>query len=109
MNSSHIIESHDSVQQIIAQLKHYLPSQSPLKDFVHHNSLHAFQDKTFFDAIFTARDIFGYNVTLNISEFRNLYALGRINHEVLKKIIIENKGIDQLQEWLNKGKGATDE
>ena len=102
MKSSHIIESHDSVQQIIAQLKHYLPSQSPLKDFVHHNSLHAFQDKTFFDAIFTARDIFGYNVTLNISEFRNLYALGRINYEVLKKIIIENKGIDQLQEWLNK-------
>ncbi len=102
MKSSHIIESHDSVQQIIAQLKHYLPSQSPLKDFVHHNSLHAFQDKTFFDAIFTARDIFGYNVTLNISEFRNLYALGRINHEVLKKIIIENKGIDQLEEWVNK-------
>ena len=102
MKSSHIIESSGSVQEIIAELKHYLPSQSPLKDFVHHNSLHAFQDKSFFEGIFNARDIFGYNVTLNITEFRNLYEQGRINHEVLKKIIIEKKGVDQLQDWLNK-------
>lgn len=102
MKSTHIIESSDSVQGIIAELKHYLPSQSPLKDFVHHNSLHAFQDKSFFEGIFTARDIFGYNVTLNLTEFRNLYKQGRINHEVLKKTIIDKKGPDQLQEWLNK-------
>ncbi|MSP07808.1 MAG: DUF2309 domain-containing protein [Chitinophagaceae bacterium] len=102
MNSSHIIESKDSVQGIITQLKHYLPSQSPLKDFVHHNSLHAFQDKSFFEGIFNARDIFGYNVTLNIAEFRNLYQLGRINHDVLKKIIIDYKGADQLNVWLDK-------
>ena len=69
---------------------------------MHHNSLHAFQDKSFFEGIFNARDIFGYNVTLNITEFRNLYEQGRINHEVLKKIIIEKKGVDQLQDWLNK-------
>ncbi len=102
MNSNHIIESKDSVQEIIAQLKHYLPSQSPLKDFVHHNSLHAFQDKSFFEGIFNARDIFGYNVTLNIAEFRNLYQLGRINHDVLKKIIINYKGANQLNVWLDK-------
>ena len=102
MNTSHIIESNDSIQGIIAQLKHYLPSQSPLKDFVHHNSLHAFQDKSFFEGIFNARDIFGYNVTLNIAEFRNLYHLGRINHDVLNKIIIDKKGSDQLSFWLNK-------
>ena len=102
MNSNHFIESKDSVQGIIAQLKHYLPSQSPLKDFVHHNSLHAFQDKSFFEGIFNARDIFGYNVTLNITEFRNLYHLGRINHDVLNKIIINYKGTDQLNRWLDK-------
>jgi uncharacterized protein YbcC (UPF0753/DUF2309 family) len=102
MQQSHIIESNDSIHGIIEQLKHYLPSQSPLKDFVHHNSLHAFQDKPFFEGIFNARDIFGYNVTLNIDEFRNLFRLGRISHEVLNKIIIEKKGTDQLQYWLNK-------
>lgn len=102
MNSSHISESKDSVREIIAQLKHYLPSQSPLKDFIHHNSLHAFQDKSFFEGIFNARDIFGYNVTLNIAEFRNLYQIGRINHDVLKKVIIDYKGVDQLNVWLDK-------
>ena len=102
MKISNTIESSDSINEIIAQLKHYLPSQSPLKDFVHHNSLHAFQDKSFFEGIFNARDIFGYNVTLNITEFRNLYKLGRINHEVLNKIIIEKKGSNQLQVWLDK-------
>jgi uncharacterized protein YbcC (UPF0753/DUF2309 family) len=102
MQQSHIIESNDSIHGIIEQLKHYLPSQSPLKDFVHYNSLHAFQDKSFFEGIFNARDIFGYNVTLNIDEFRNLFRLGRISHEVLNKIIIEKKGTDQLQYWLNK-------
>jgi len=34
MQQGHIIESNDSIHGIIEQLKHYLPSQSPLKDFV---------------------------------------------------------------------------
>jgi hypothetical protein len=35
MQHVHIIESNDSIHGIIEQFKHYLPSQSPLKDFVH--------------------------------------------------------------------------
>jgi hypothetical protein len=29
--------------QVIHELKHFLPAQQALKDFIHHNSLHAFQ------------------------------------------------------------------
>ena len=47
-------------QHILHELKHYLPTQTPLKDFIHHNSLHAFQQMKFYDAIFKASKIFGY-------------------------------------------------
>jgi uncharacterized protein len=82
---------------ILHELKHYLPTQTPLKDFIHHNSLHAFQDMKFYDAIFKASKIFGYQVTLQLSEFRKLYAIGRIKQDILDKVILDRKG--DLETW----------
>ena len=36
---------------ILRELKHFLPAQAPLKDFIHQNSLHAFQQHAFFHAL----------------------------------------------------------
>ena len=80
--------------QVIHELKHYLPSQTPIKDFIHHNTLHAFQDLKFYDAIFKAGKIFGYQVTLQLTEFRELYKTGRIKNEVLECIVADRKGLD---------------
>ena len=85
---------------VLHELKHYLPSQTPLKDFIHHNSLHAFQHMKFYDAIFKASKIFGYQVTLQLSEFRQLFKIGRINKEILERIIREKKGAAQLSYWI---------
>ena len=52
--------------KVLDHLKHYLPSQTPLKDFIHHNSLHAYQHMKFYDGIFTASKKFGYQVTLQL-------------------------------------------
>src|SRR5688500_7879059 len=60
-------------QHVLNELRHYLPTQTPLKDFIHHNTLHAFQQSKFYDAIFKASKIFGYQVTLQLSEYRQLY------------------------------------
>ena len=81
--------SHASFNEVhvLHQLKHYLPSQTPLKDFIHHNSLHAFQSSKFYDAIFKASKIFGYKVTLQLADFRKMYENGRIKKELLDKII----------------------
>lgn len=93
---------HFNEQQLIHELKHYLPTQTPLKDFIHHNSLHAFQDQKFFDAIFKASQIFGFQATLQLEEFRELFKIGRIKPEILNKIITDNKGASQLKSWQEK-------
>lgn len=93
----HFDEAH-----VLHELKHFLPSQTPLKDFIHHNSLHAFQGTTFYDGIFKASKIFGYQVTLPLTEFRELYRIGRIREDILDKRIVDKKGKIQLQEWKEK-------
>lgn len=89
-------------KHVLHELKHYLPSQTPLKDFIHHNSLHAFQHLKFYDAIFKASKIFGYKVTLQLDDFRRMYENGRIKKDILDKVINDKKGADQFLKWKEK-------
>lgn len=83
-------------------LKHYLPAQAPLKDFIHHNTLHAFQHHKFYDALHQASNIFGYKTTLSLNDYRILYKNGRISESILEKIIIDRKGDAELPLWIGK-------
>ena len=85
--------------QVLHHLKHYLPSQTPIKDFIHHNTLHAFQNLKFYEAIFKAAKIFGYQTTLQLTEFRELFKIGRIKNNILEKVIIAKKGAENLELW----------
>ena len=76
-----------SVDECLQHLKHYLPAQFPLKDFVHHNTLHAFQDKSFFEALQTSNEIFGYKSSLSLSEYKNLYEKGHIQESIIDWVI----------------------
>ncbi|MDP4815695.1 MAG: DUF2309 domain-containing protein [Saprospiraceae bacterium] len=87
---------------VLHDLKHYLPSQTPLKDFIHHNSLHAFQHNEFFEGIFKASSLFGCKVTLSLNEFRKLHTLGRIRTEILTKTILDKFGEADFPGWLDK-------
>ncbi|MBA3662888.1 MAG: DUF2309 domain-containing protein [Bacteroidetes bacterium] len=89
-------------QHIIHELKHYLPAQAPLKDFIHHNTLHAFQKLKFHDALRNASKMFGYKVSLSLSEYRNLYHSKKIREEILDKVITGFKGSSSVQEWKEK-------
>jgi len=84
---------------VLHDLKHYLPAQQSLKDFIHHNSLHAFQHQRFYDGIFTASRIFGYQVHLQLEEYREMYRTGRIREDVLLRVIQWKNGEAGLAEW----------
>lgn len=88
-----------SEQHLLHALKHYLPTQGPLKDFVHHNTLHAFQDMKFYDALFKASAIFGFQTTFSLTEYRDLYRMGRITPEILAQTIEKRKGSDAFEVW----------
>src|SRR5687767_15671420 len=89
---AHFDESH-----VLHQLKHLLPSQQALKDFIHHNTLHAFQHMKFYDAIFKASKIFGFQGHLQLPEYRELYQSGRIREDVLQMVIAAKK--DDAEKW----------
>src|SRR5688572_7669558 len=90
---------HFDEQHLLQELKHYLPTQGPLKDFIHHNTLHAFQDMKFYDALFKASAIFGYQTTFSLTEYRDLYQINRITPEVLTRTILETKGPHDFEAW----------
>lgn len=96
------ISSTFSEEHLLHTLKHYLPTQGPLKDFVHHNTLHAFQEMKFYDAIFKASAIFGYQTTFSLSEYRDLYTIGRITPAILDRVIAEHTGGKNIEDWRHK-------
>lgn len=88
-----------AMDDIIQKLGHYLPAQFPLKDFVHHNTLHAFQHLPFHEALHKASVTFGYKVYWNIERYRAYFNEKKINEEILKRVITEHKGADDLAHW----------
>ena len=86
----------------IHALKHYLPAQAPLKDFVHHNTLHAFQNLKFDEALNSASKIFGYRTSMSLKKFRSMYDQQLIRNDVLEQVILTKKGGGQLTEWKQK-------
>ena len=100
--SNHQKQTSFNVEHLLHELRHFLPAQAPLKDFIHHNTLHSFQDKSFEEGIAAAFQIFGYKVSLTLREYRALYQSEKINHKILDEVIVQSKGSQPLAFWKNK-------
>lgn len=91
---------------VLHELAHYLPAQAPLKDFIHHNTLHAFQHEKFFDGLLDAQSTFGYKTLLSPKEYKKFYSEGKISEEKLLVAIEKNfpdeNSTDKLKEILTK-------
>jgi uncharacterized protein YbcC (UPF0753/DUF2309 family) len=86
--------------KVIHELKHFLPAQAPLMDFVHHNTLHAFQNLSFHEALATAHVKLGYQVYFPLETFRALFEEGRISDAVLERTLAEKKR--DVETWKGK-------
>lgn len=75
------------VSIIIDELKHYLPAQAPLKDFIHHNTLHGFQDADFHNGLNKASAIFGYKTYLTLDEYRQRFMNNLIKGHIVEDIL----------------------
>jgi hypothetical protein len=83
------ISAEHRVGEMLAHLRHFLPSQGPIKDFVHHNTLHTFQDMglSFHEAIRAASQLYGAAEYLPFSTYRALYAGGKISEAALAGVL----------------------
>ncbi|MEN9743793.1 MAG: hypothetical protein RLZZ65_1598 [Bacteroidota bacterium] len=68
-------------------LHHHLPSQAPLKDFIHHNTLHAFQHLPFHQGLAAAQELFGYQTYPSLAFYREQYKDGKISQAILDRVL----------------------
>lgn len=81
----------------IEHAAHVLPSQGPITVFVHHNTLHAFEDLSFDEGVRTGGQLWGCHAYLPEEHYRKMLLNGRIRVEDLETVLREDEGDDSDQ------------
>jgi hypothetical protein len=84
----------EALLHAIEHFEHILPAQAPIRDFVHHNTLHGFQHLGFPEALASAREVNGAYGYQGSDDYRRYYAEGRITHEDLAAVLAEDERFD---------------
>jgi uncharacterized protein YbcC (UPF0753/DUF2309 family) len=85
----------EHLQHSIGHAAHILPSQGPIEVFVHHNTLHAFEELHFHDAVKKGKRVYGASPYLREKTFRDMLETGRMTLEDLEHVAREDLGSDQ--------------
>ena len=93
----------ESLQHAIEHSAHFLPCQAPIRVFVHHNTLHAFEDHKFAEAVNLGGLKFGCEPYLSESRYREKMARRRILPQDLAAVLMEDLGdeADRLISFLS--------
>src|SRR5688572_4337994 len=83
---------------VIEHAAHVLPAQGPIGRFVHHNTLHAFEEHHFEQAVVRAAKVFGAEPFLSETRYRAEYASGRICERDLDAVLTSELGPDAKRE-----------
>ena len=73
--------------ETIEHASHLLPAQGPITVFIHHNTLHAFEDLSFEEAVKAAAHVFGSHPYLSEDQYRDALRRGRIRFAHLKQVL----------------------
>jgi len=87
----------EELLETIEHLEHILPGQAPIRDFVHHNTLHGFQHLDFTDAIAEAYRITGAKGFLPQEKYREYFQGGRINDSDIDNVLDEDESLSSAE------------
>lgn len=85
------------LNKAIDHIAHWLPSQGPIKDFIHHNTLHAVQHMDFHEGVALAGKIYGARSYLPMADYQNLYRQRRIKDHAINWAL-NRTGLTALQQ-----------
>ncbi len=88
---------HEQLIEAIEQLEHVLPGQAPIRDFVHHNTLHGFQHLDFTDAIAEAHKVTGASGYLPHEKYREYFQAGRINEDDISNVLDADESLSSAE------------
>ncbi len=84
----------DAIHHAIEHLEQVLPAQAPIRDFVHHNTLHGYQHLDFPAALAAARKLTGAYGYQSSDDYRAYYQGGRITRDDLAAVLAEDERFD---------------
>ncbi|HEX8203888.1 MAG TPA: putative inorganic carbon transporter subunit DabA, partial [Isosphaeraceae bacterium] len=78
--------------EVIEHAAHLLPAQGPITVFIHHNTLHAFEDLPFAEAVAKGAHVFGCHPYLTEDRYREALTRGRIRFAELQEVLEQDLG-----------------
>src|SRR5260370_39357601 len=78
------------LSEVIDHSSHLLPAQGPITVFIHHNTLHAFEELEFNEAVKKAAQVFGCQSYMSEDRYRAELRRGRIRVADLQEVLEED-------------------
>ncbi|MCU0877447.1 MAG: DUF2309 domain-containing protein, partial [Pirellulaceae bacterium] len=88
----HEAERLAAVAHWIEAASHLLPAQGPINVFIHHNTLHAFEDLTFDRGVQAGARRFGCQPYLSEDQYRQLLEKGRLRNSDIAAVVASDLG-----------------
>ena len=85
-------DSRELLRHAIEHAAHYLPAQGPITVFIHHNTLHAFEDLPFDAGVQKGAALFGCQPYLSEDRYREHLSRGRIQIADLSGVLLDDLG-----------------